>query len=567
METPFFVLISLSDVPCGFSQTFTLLKDSFDLPGPSMAFDESLSDAGAFLKFEFKTFVTRALVLYQDDEEQSDYIVVTLQDGRIHLTYKSAWDISKYTSEETYNDFRWHSMKIELDRLTTEITFTIDDKYASTRTYGRKTPFRSKLQIGGFSPQRAENTNEISARKAWLIYANRTGRGFFNACVRNIKYGRNGVTAHTIHDIPSYRHHVTSGCSLSYCHKPEPICKNHGRCKARAGETTVKCDCRWTGYEGTYCTTRALELTLNGTYSITYSWLGHIGPKHENYTFRIKTEQENARILIAKNKNKKIYDFLLFEIRNSKLVVRSNPGGDKVDDVLTTTDIISDNKWHLIEYKKVVKQLTLRVDRNKETMHKTRSHRTDYVRMDYNNEVVIGEEGNPYKHELKIQDFIWEGGKRETNFISGLYDSYSGPNQHYSITPRNVLPKFNRKLPKIPHIQPPTRSTITAKCHPSNEIQCETTSDPTTSSTKNIGLPVARTNDDDDDDDSSVTWIVVGTVLCALLLFAIIAFLVHKWNKRYSGDFQVNRKEIGPSATVVHYKDPCHKEKQRLAKI
>ena len=70
-----------------------------------------------------------------------------------------------------------------------------------------------------------------------------------------------------------------------------------------------------------------------------------------------------------------------------------------------------------------------------------------------------------------------------------------------------------------------------------------------------------------DDDDTSLTWIVVVTVICSLILFAVIAFLVYRWNKRYSGDFQITKKEIGPSGTVVHYKDTCYKEKRRPSKI
>ena len=70
-----------------------------------------------------------------------------------------------------------------------------------------------------------------------------------------------------------------------------------------------------------------------------------------------------------------------------------------------------------------------------------------------------------------------------------------------------------------------------------------------------------------EDDDSSVTWIVVVTVICTLILFAIIAFLVYKWNKRYSGDFQIKNKEVGPSGTVVQYKDPGYKEKQLRSKV
>ena len=42
------------------------------MPGPTMSFNESLG-MGIF-EFEFKTFVEHAVMLYQDDEGNADYI-------------------------------------------------------------------------------------------------------------------------------------------------------------------------------------------------------------------------------------------------------------------------------------------------------------------------------------------------------------------------------------------------------------------------------------------------------------------------------------------------------------
>ena len=57
------------------------------------------------------------------------------------------------------------------------------------------------------------------------------------------------------------------------------------------------------------------------------------------------------------------------------------------------------------------------------------------------------------------------------------------------------------------------------------------------------------------------------TVIFSVLVLAAVGFFVHKWNQRYSGDFQVNRKPIGPAGTIVHYQDAAHKEKQRQMKL
>ncbi len=51
---------------------FTFFKrQATELPGPTMSFNKSFN-SGIF-EFELKTFVERALILYQDDEGYSDY--------------------------------------------------------------------------------------------------------------------------------------------------------------------------------------------------------------------------------------------------------------------------------------------------------------------------------------------------------------------------------------------------------------------------------------------------------------------------------------------------------------
>ena len=47
---------------------------------------------------------------------------------------------------------------------------------------------------------------------------------------------------------------VSEGCLLNYCHKPDPICKNMGKCSPVEKTTNVTCDCEWTGFTGQTCT-------------------------------------------------------------------------------------------------------------------------------------------------------------------------------------------------------------------------------------------------------------------------------------------------------------------------
>ena len=139
------------------------------LPGPSMSFDVCLG-TGTF-EFQFKTFVKRALVLYQDDQGYSDYLELTLQDGKIYLAFlvqeaqnRKNW---LFRSKKRYNDFEWHTVK--LVRTWRETSIHVDRESKTFETRGRST-FTSNLQIGGFTPERLNILNEISKQEAWKLY-------------------------------------------------------------------------------------------------------------------------------------------------------------------------------------------------------------------------------------------------------------------------------------------------------------------------------------------------------------------------------------------------------------
>lgn len=87
-------------------------------------------------------------------------------------------------------------------------------------------------------------------------------RGYLNACIGEIRYGKTQDSMIDITNRPAEKYLVEKGCNLNYCHKPDPICKNNGRCTPGTNND-VNCDCLWTGFTGDYCTERKIYLITN----------------------------------------------------------------------------------------------------------------------------------------------------------------------------------------------------------------------------------------------------------------------------------------------------------------
>ncbi|XP_028402615.1 neurexin-3b-like [Dendronephthya gigantea] len=561
------ILLNPSNCQRELASVYTFLRTDTILPGPSMSFKISLA-SGVF-EFEFKTWVDQALVLYQDDQGISDHIQLTIQEGRLWFSFYGSKENTnpedrihgKFTSEKKYNDFSWHNVRIERNTSVTSIFINNGEERKSFQTNGLSS-FTSNLTIGGFD---REYISDLSSNGIYKIYAAPVNkRGFLNACVRNIKYGK---TREDMRDISSQyvrKFKVISGCSLNHCHKPEPICKNNGKCSPD-GKDDVTCDCRWTGFVKDYCQEGALELKLDGTYKVMYTSL-ITNEDQDRYKFRVKTLQKDALLFYAKGATN-TEDFLIIEIKSSKLRLVINFGEQGVNYTAKSGDKISDGKWHTVEYTKQLYHFTLKVDKTAAQKFSIKSK--SYKRIDYGESFFLGEiSQEPYRNEIAIQDFIWENGKNrnEINFVTGLYETYFVRNEGFQVLPEYARPEFNKELPNpTPKPMPSTFPTGKPGC---KEGECLTKSSvSTTQTTRKFEEPKNVARSEDDDEDSSVTWIVVVTVILSILLFAAIAFLVHKWNKRYSGDFQVNRKPVGPADTVVHYNKDAHKEKQRQMRL
>lgn len=154
------------------SKVFTFLRTDKRLPGPSMGFNNSLA-SGVF-EFEFKTFVDRALVLYQDDNGISDHIQITFQNGRLWFVFYVSQNNKgihrKFTSENKYNDFNWHTIRIERNASVTSFIVDRGKERKSFETYGYRSSFKSTLFVGGFGPDKYLYSNDLSNPGALSIY-------------------------------------------------------------------------------------------------------------------------------------------------------------------------------------------------------------------------------------------------------------------------------------------------------------------------------------------------------------------------------------------------------------
>ena len=150
---------------------FTFLRTDTNLPGPLMRFNLSL--ASGIFEFEFKTFVKKALMLYQDDNGKSDHIQVTLQDGRLWFVFYVSNDepgiTGRFASAKKYNDFKWHSVRIERNASITNFIVDHGEERKSFNTDGYLSSLKSTLLIGGFS--RDQIINDVSNPGAFYIYA------------------------------------------------------------------------------------------------------------------------------------------------------------------------------------------------------------------------------------------------------------------------------------------------------------------------------------------------------------------------------------------------------------
>jgi hypothetical protein len=137
---------------------------------PSLTYDVAkVNLCRGELKFKFKTFVEDAIVLYQDDRGESNFISIILHNGHLHVIARIGKNNENNTTLklkvlETYSDFKWHSVGIRLNCPQPCFEITIDDVVHRKIPRSNVCKFKTNLQIGGFTSARLDYRNSISSK-------------------------------------------------------------------------------------------------------------------------------------------------------------------------------------------------------------------------------------------------------------------------------------------------------------------------------------------------------------------------------------------------------------------
>ena len=170
------ILLALFFNKSAFAVDLTLYTNETDIRyWPRLIYDGlSINLCRGELEFEFKTFLKTAVVLYQDDGGGWDYVAINLQNGHLHLKASFGMVVVYTTSNNTYNDFKWHSVGIRLKCPQPCVEMTVNKKVMVyvRDSWSEETSCKltKNLQIGGFSEARLKARSSISYESFKSMY-------------------------------------------------------------------------------------------------------------------------------------------------------------------------------------------------------------------------------------------------------------------------------------------------------------------------------------------------------------------------------------------------------------
>ena len=203
-----------------------------------------MSDARC-LRFRFKTFLPDALLLYMDDEGNTNFLRLELIRGKLRLTcsYGSRFGpMADETRGENLNDLAWHRVLVERNRDNTTIYLDNLPKLAVESREKKGLIVKSPIYFGGFPPNLG--ANRVTQPSVLLL--NR-----FIGCIMDTEFLEssseqgNKITKTSV----EYSDEVIPGCT-DMCERNN-TCLNNGTCLNRF--ITTACDCTTTGFRGDTC--------------------------------------------------------------------------------------------------------------------------------------------------------------------------------------------------------------------------------------------------------------------------------------------------------------------------
>ncbi|KAI7799361.1 putative neurexin-3b-like [Triplophysa rosa] len=184
------------------------------------------------LKFQFKTAISDALVLYFDDGGYCDFLLLTIKEGKLKLLFSMDCAETTITSDKLVNDSRWHFATISRHNLRTVLAVDGESKADEVRPQRQFMKIVSDLYVGGVPQDIRTSALTLPAVKEMTP---------FKGIITDLGYGNQVPTRLGSQKV---RLEMEGLCT-------ENPCENGGICTMADGE--AYCDCSRTGYVGRYC--------------------------------------------------------------------------------------------------------------------------------------------------------------------------------------------------------------------------------------------------------------------------------------------------------------------------
>ncbi|XP_053703292.1 neurexin-2-like isoform X2 [Synchiropus splendidus] len=333
------------------------------VPGQWTRYSQWDVKATGELSFILKTNISKALVLYQDDGGNCDFLELLIADGRLQLrfTIHCAEPASLHT-ETRVNDLRWHRVTLLRNYRETRVMVDNEEKAAEVKSKRKEMVAVSDLYVGGISPD-----VRLSALTSSTVKYEQPFQGF----IVNLKFGE---------ALPVLLDGQAVHSDLEYICELHPPC-NKGLCAVSQGE--VLCDCVNSSYRGRYCHEGVQQevqglahlmlnrqvfrqgqeeslATFKGNEYFSYNLSQTpIQSSLDEITLSFRTLQRNGLLLHTG----KSADYVNLSLRNGGLWLVINLGSGAFEALVEpTSGKFNDNAWHDVRVTRNLRQVTILVD-------------------------------------------------------------------------------------------------------------------------------------------------------------------------------------------------------------
>lgn len=390
---------------------FILCRNSlglhFDTDSSYCEFERWNASINGTLKFEFKTNVDRALLIYMDDGGDKDFLELILEDGIMRFRFRIRNNARTFYLGENLADSTWHEVTIKRSGRSSSITLDGITREGSVEGPDEELTLATNLYVGGL-PVDADVL--LTSSPAASLYQHFLGR------LRNLRYKTRYNRYHFERPELLKRVHVGED-PLDVCGSMDP-CENRGLCMSR--DDGLYCDCTGTGFEGETCgkERQAVSATFDGTAYISYSLDEQpIDSTSDDVTFQFRTRHPNGLILHFGD----VVDFMYVALEMGNLVVAVDLGGGEFRATIRPTQGVpfTDNAWHKVAIIRRGTLVEVKVDNNLEAEGNTLQN---FETLTANGEFFIG--GAPEPAELL-------GSSVGEKFLGNLQDVTYNGNQGY----------------------------------------------------------------------------------------------------------------------------------------